>query len=117
MQNFMLDESGDVIIKSGAIQMIDGNNLLLQTVRTVLGTNKKEWFLNKDEGINFKNILKKSPDMDIIRDEVLSGLIQVDSTFCLTSFEYEIVNRTLTVKFVARNAKGETISGGNDFSL
>ena len=40
--------------------MIEGNELLKQTVQSVLSTNKGEWVLNRDEGIDFKNILGKS---------------------------------------------------------
>lgn len=40
--------------------MIEDNELLRQTVQTVLSTNKGEWVLNKDEGINYRNILGKS---------------------------------------------------------
>lgn len=36
--------------------MIDGVDLINQTVKTVLGTNKTEWFLNVDEGIEFNNL-------------------------------------------------------------
>ena len=40
--------------------MIEGSDLTAQTVRTVLSTNKGEWFGNPDEGINFRNILGKN---------------------------------------------------------
>ena len=115
MQNFMLDENGDVIIKGGEIQLVSGNELLLQKVKTVLGTNKKEWFLNPDEGITFSNILKKSPNMDIVRNEVLSALIQVDDTFYMTEFNYEVVGRTLKIHFVAKNSNDEIVIGDYTF--
>lgn len=110
MKNFKLDENGDVIIKNNDIAMISDNDLLLQTIKTILGTNKREWFLNLNEGINFGNILKKNPEKDIIRDEILSGLLQVDSSFYLTEFVYEIDDRNLTVKFTAKKADGTIIS-------
>ena len=110
MKNFKLDESGDVIIKNNDIAVIENNDLILQTIKTILGTNKREWFLNLNEGINFKNILKKKPEKDIIRDEILSGLIQVDSAFYLTEFDYEVNERKMTVKFTAKKADGTRIS-------
>ena len=65
MKGFKLTSSGDVEIKNNQIQMIDGNELLRQTVECVLGTNKGEWFLNPDEGINFRNILgKRIPEQE-----------------------------------------------------
>lgn len=44
--------------------MTAGNELLAQTVRQVLSTNKGEWFLNQEEGINFKNLLGKTGKSD-----------------------------------------------------
>lgn len=58
MKGFALSDN-DVLIQNGEIQMIEGTDLTCQTVRTVLNTNKGEWFLNPDEGINFRNILGK----------------------------------------------------------
>ena len=61
MQGFKLN-NGDVVIENGEIQMTSGADLTRQTVETVLNTNKGEWWLNPDEGINFSNILGKHTD-------------------------------------------------------
>ena len=39
--------------------MIQGTELTKQTIKTVLGTQKGEWFLNWEEGINHNEILGK----------------------------------------------------------
>lgn len=59
MRGFLLDESGDVVVKGNDIAMLQGNELLAQKVRLVLGTNKGEWFANTDEGIDNKVLLGK----------------------------------------------------------
>lgn len=59
MKGFALNEQGDVIIQNGEIQMVYGANLTAQTVRSVLSTQKGEWFLDSNEGINLNNILGK----------------------------------------------------------
>lgn len=59
MKGFMLDEQGDVVIENGVIQMVHGTDLTMQTTKCVLGTQKGEWFLNWEEGINHDNILGK----------------------------------------------------------
>lgn len=41
------------------IEMVEGAELTCQKIKTVLGTNKGEWFFDEEEGINFKNILGK----------------------------------------------------------
>ena len=115
MKGFLLNQKGDVVMESGDISMIDGNNLLRQTVEKVIGTNNGEWFLNEDEGIDFRVILTKSPDRDAVRDEIADALLQVDTTFILQSFSMEIVERTLKIKFSAVNGDGEEIGGEAEY--
>lgn len=112
MKGYLLDENGDVVIRNGDIVMCGGDDLTAQTCRTTIGTNKGEWFLNEDEGINFRNVLAKNPNFDLIRDEILSGLLQVDSTFTMQSFEYDLdwKTRKLIIDFKAQNSEGREVS-------
>lgn len=59
MKDFMLDENGDTIIENGDIQMVHGGELTKQTIKSVLGTQKGEWFLNWEQGIDHNEILGK----------------------------------------------------------
>ena len=59
IKGFALDDKGDLIIENGDIQMAHGAELTKQTINTVLGTQKGEWFLNWEEGINHNEILGK----------------------------------------------------------
>ena len=59
MKGFALSDNNDLVIQNGELQLVEGTDLLRQTVQTVLNTNKGEWFLDEDEGINFRNILGK----------------------------------------------------------
>ena len=102
-------------MKNGDISMIDGNDLLRQTVEKVISTNNGEWFLNEDEGIDFRVILTKSPDRDAVRDEIVDALLQVDETFVLQSFSMQIVERTLKIKFSAVNDDGEEVGGETEY--
>lgn len=115
MKGFALDKNGDLLIENNQIQMINGNELVRQTVERVLQTNKNEWFLNTDEGITFSNILGKKKSDDIIRNEIEQGLSQVDGSFFIDSFscDYDTNKRKLTVNFVAKNDNGDTIEGAN----
>ena len=117
MKGFALDDDGDVIIEKGKITMVDGTELIRQTVQTVLGTNQNEWFLNIDEGIDFSNLLGKKKDDDVIRNEILQGLQQVDSSFVLESFDIDFnrSDRTMTISFKAKNSDGEEVSGEQSY--
>lgn len=118
VKGFQLDGAGDVQILNNEIQMIDGNDLLRQTVEAVLSTNKGEWFLNEQEGITFANILGKLKDEEIVRNEVQQGLLQVDSSFVLTSFTVELdkLARKLQISFTAVNAGNEVVSGAVEYA-
>ena len=124
MKGFKLDSTGDIDIvlnennKRKEIQLIDGKELIQQTLESVLGTNKGEWFLNESEGITFSNILGKNVDEEIIRNEIQQGLIQVDSSFVMTSFEMNMdaQTRTLKILFTAKNENGEEISGVTEYA-
>ena len=117
MKGFALDNNGDIIIVKNKIKMIDGVDLINQTVKTVLGTNKTEWFLNIDEGIDFNNLLSKKKDDEIIRNEILQGLQQVDSSFVLETFncDFNSKHRILTISFTAKNSSGDLVSGSNEY--
>lgn len=111
MKGFELDENGDTVIEDTKIQIVSKTELLRQKVQTVLSTNKGEWFLNTNEGINFNNILGKKQDDEIIRNEILDGLQQVDETFKLTKFEcsFDREKRKLVIDFSAVNSDGEEV--------
>lgn len=105
MQGFMLDDDGDVVINNNDIQLVENEELIRQKVRNVLSTNKGEWFLNEDEGINFDNLLGKNNPEELVRAEIEQGIQQVDENFAITEFEmYADKNsRKLTVNFTATN--------------
>lgn len=111
MKGFAIDEKGDVVIKSNKIQMVDYTELIRQKVQTTLTTNKNEWFLNKNEGINFDNILDKKKSEEIIKNEIIEGLHQVDSSFVLEKFNCKLdrEKRKLVITFKAKTGNGEEI--------
>lgn len=111
MKGFEVDEKGDVVIKGSKIQMVDYTELLRQKVQTTLATNKNEWFLNKNEGINFDNILGKKKSEEIIKNEIIEGLHQVDRSFVLTDFkcDFDRKIRKLVISFKAKTNDGEEI--------
>lgn len=110
MKGFKLDEDGDVIINKKDIRIIEESELLKQTVATVLKTNKKEWSFNKNEGINFRKIITKNPDIELIKNEIQEGLKQIDDTFILTEFSFTKKERTAFIEFSAINAEKVVVS-------
>lgn len=117
MTGFALDQNNDILISNNQIQMINGEEFTRQTVQTVIGTNKGEWSLNEDEGINFKNILGKNTEEEVIKNEIEQGLSQVDGSFILTSFSsaYDSSTRKLNISFEAENNENQKIEIENTF--
>lgn len=113
MKGFEMDSTGDVAIVDNKIPMVSGPNLVKQKVQNVLSTNKGEWFLDLNEGIDFDNVLGKGVTEDIVRYEIEQGLLQVDSTFTITEFSCEIDSRNRKVKthFKAQTGSGEEVEG------
>lgn len=113
MKGFDMDNTGDVLLVNNKIPMVSGPSLLQQKVQNVLSTNKGEWFLNTDEGIDFDNLLGKGVTEDLVRYEIEQGLLQVDSTFTITEFSCEIDgrNRKCRTQFKAQTSSGEEVEG------
>lgn len=111
MQGFKLDSNGDVLIESGKITMTSGTDLTAQTLQTVAGTNKGEWFLNEDEGIDFDSVIGKGITEDMQRAEMSDACKQVDENLQLTEFHRELDKKTraATLYFTAVNQSGEEI--------
>lgn len=58
MKGFLLN-NGDLVITNNELEMVTGNDLTVQTIQSVLATNKGEWIFDTNEGVNFDNILGK----------------------------------------------------------
>lgn len=110
MVGFALDDSGDIIVENGKIKMCRDNELLRQTCEAVVSTNKGEWFLNENEGINHKNIITKNPDEEVVKGEILMGLKQVRDDFKFDEYKsvLDTENRVLNINFTA-SSEGEKI--------
>lgn len=103
MKTFKLDQFGDVVISNEQIQLVEGVELIAQTVKQVLNTNLGEWFSDKDEGIDFHVILTKNPNYDLIQDTINTAVKKVADTLGeelgTDNFTFEVDGRNLTIAF------------------
>lgn len=97
-----------MLIENNEIQMVEGDELLRQTVQSIINTNKGEWFTDWDEGIEFSNILGKGVTEEMVMAEIEDGLQQVDETLNITDFSMSLKERTLTVKFTCTSEDSDT---------
>lgn len=110
MKDLQVNASGDLIITGNDLQYVRDKELTAQKCRLILSTNKGEWLLNPDEGINFRAILVKNPNQDEIIDTVRDGLRQIDETFEITEYKFETIKRHLIMTFKAVDESGEEIA-------
>ena len=117
MKGFKLDERGDVQITNGVIDLVADEELTAQTIRTVIGTNRGEWFMNEDEGIDFNYMLGKNITEDMQRSQIAHGIRQVDDTFSITDFSREIdsITRKATIRFTAQNSEDVVIASERSY--
>lgn len=112
MKDFALDrDSGDLVIYGNDLEMVNGNELTRQKVEKLIGTNKGEWFLNKNQGIDFGVILGKNVRTEAAKEEILQALKTLDDTFYLETFGDGSEGRQRTITFTAVNENGETVRG------
>lgn len=111
MISLKVDDTGDLVFSGGELEMIEGPEELAQCCRLGIGTNKREWFLNPDMGINFNLFLGKQVDKAQMRDELAAGLLQDSRIQSVENIEFTInpKSRTMLVTFTATGADGETI--------
>ena len=108
-----MDDNGDIVIKDGNMQIVSDNELKAQTLKTVLGTNKGEWFLNTDEGINLHFLLGKGVTEDMQLSQVKEACKQVDENLYVSAFSATVddANRKSTIYFTAKDDNGTELSG------
>lgn len=99
----------DVSMPFKSISLVSGNELLRQTIECVLQTHKGEWQYDVDEGIDFKKILIKKPDIDIIKHEIRQAIYKIDDSLEMSDFTYNIVNRHVEIKITLKTSAYETI--------
>lgn len=109
---------GDVSITDGNIDMVEDTELEIQTMKTVLTTNKGEDVFDETEGINLRQILGKGVTADMVKTQVKSGINQVNADYTIEDFNFEVdnVTRSATTKFTARKTNGSAISISNSYN-
>ncbi|OMD05759.1 DUF2634 domain-containing protein [Paenibacillus sp. FSL R5-0636] len=112
MFTLKIDDTGDIELKSGQLQMVSGQDEIAQSCRIILGINKGEWFLNPELGIDHSKFLGKGVSEDEMRDEIMSGLLQEPRVQTVESIDIEIdrANRSLVISFVATSKEGQVIT-------
>ncbi|WP_406944478.1 DUF2634 domain-containing protein [Halobacillus sp. SY10] len=75
MKTFALDSKGDLLIREGEFVVIEEAEDIKQSLSLILSTNKGEWFLDREMGLEFSALLDKPTDARI-RAAVIEAISQ-----------------------------------------
>lgn len=110
MKSFKLNHNGDLVIENGDLVMIDGNEELRQCVERILTTNKNEWFLNTEFGLDYSAIQGKGKTKESIKLAITEAIFQEPRIKQVDIIDIEIdKNRHLKIYGTATNIEGEEI--------
>lgn len=87
MNSFLLDKSGDLKKVNGDFPFISGKDEVVQQIKQILKTNKKEWFFNPDYGISYENLQQKKINEDLIKSVIKEGFDQCSEDITIESIE------------------------------
>lgn len=109
---------GDVSITDGIIDMVEDTELEIQTMKTVLKTNKGEDVFDETEGIDLRQILSKGVTADMLKTQIKNGINQVNADYTIEDFNYDLdkATRTAETDFTARKIDGSAISISNSYN-
>ena len=84
----------DLLISGNVISMVSDDSLFVQKLRAVWSTNKGEWSLDPDEGIDRYVILMKNYDEDLIREELEAALVKLEPDARIEEFSLSVDKAT-----------------------
>lgn len=110
MKAFKVSSNGDLIIENGNLVMIDGNEELRQSIERILTTNKNEWFLDIEFGLDYQAIQGKGKSKESIKLAISEAIYQDSRIKSVDIKDIEIDrNRHLKVYGAATDIKGNVI--------
>lgn len=109
MQDILLNKQGDIKKVNGDFQFINGKDEVVQQIKQILKTNKKEWFFNPDYGISYENLQHKKINEDLVKDCIRDGISQCSEDITIESIEigYKKEYRLLYVEVKSYFSDGE----------
>lgn len=111
MKALALTTDGDLLMEHGQLQEVEGTDEIIQRFRQILRTNKGEWFLNPDEGVDYMVFWQKQPNDEEIRlalEDVANQVPEIDRLENI-QIDFDRQRRVLTVSFMVVLTTGEEV--------
>lgn len=101
----------DLLLENGQIQIVSDGELFAQKLQAAWSTNRGEWSLDKNEGIDFHAILTKNPDENLIRMELETMLSKISDTARIATFEImkDLETRHMVITVTVQEGDAEIV--------
>jgi len=110
MKTFKL-VNGDLIFDAqNNLVMIDGEDEIAQSIERVLTTNKGEWFLNLEHGLDYQEIQGKGRDIEGIKLAITEAILQEERVSEVERIDVSLdKDRHLKINVTARIQEGDNL--------
>lgn len=110
MKSFLLDSSGDYVIRNNEFVLIEGDEELAQCVRVLLQTSKEEWFLDTDLGLDRETIFSKQFNEVNAKDSIIETVLQESRIESVEDITFSKTGRLLEISLSLLKADGELLN-------
>lgn len=112
--NLLVNTAGDLVFTGDDLQMVDGGEELAQLARIYLRSNKNEWFIDPDLGMDHQPFREKKVNEEAIRAAIADALNQTGEFRSLDEviIDFDRTLRTLRVFFRATANDGQIVQNG-----
>ncbi|NNV04648.1 DUF2634 domain-containing protein [Brevibacillus sp. MCWH] len=106
---------GDLVFENGDVVMVDGDEELAQSLQSVFQTNKGEWFLNSEHGLDRSPLLVKKFDEALAIDAISEATAQEERIQRIENVYFRREGRSLTVDatFIKEDGQPLQVEGVN----
>lgn len=103
--------NGDLVFDGqGNLVMVEGKEEIAQSIERILTTNKGEWFLNLEHGLDYQEIQGKGRDIEGIKLAITEAILQVERVSEVERIDLFLdKDRHLKINVTVRLQEGDTL--------
>jgi len=103
--------NGDLVFDGqGNLVMVEGKEEIVQSIERILTTNKGEWFLNLEYGLDYQEIQGKGRDIEGIKLAITEAILQEERVSEVEKIDLSLdKNRHLKINVTVRLQEGDTL--------
>lgn len=103
--------NGDLVFDGqNNLAMVEGEEEIAQSIERVLTTNKGEWFLNLEHGLDYQEIQGKGRDIEGIKLALTEAILQEERVSEVEKIDLFLdKDRHLKINVIARLQEGDTL--------